>query len=448
MQRPARTRRAEPGLSQSAGGRVRRGSRIHRSSRSSSRRRSCSSRSSPRPACSSRAPASPATPASGWSRPSSRRRRSRRCAARPPTPPKFTTSVVPGQTVIDPDGERPQVHDHPGHAVGQPVVDARARATAAASGATVDPAGDRVGHVAGHGRRPQPVQSTTDARRRRPARTPPRPDRSAPRCSTRPGCRSPNIAGVDHRPDVADADTTTTEGCAFFAFLTPGHVHGVGHRGHRRRRPGSRSIPRQTTSVTVGQTASLHVQLRHRGHDQRSRAGRARPRTPATNIPIGIANTSLQPYQRSTRTPPARPSLTPLFPYASGYTVFAGQLHRQQPGRQGHDPQRVLQQPGHVAGHASRPAATSATTVPLYDLPVTVVELARARRSPDATITATETTGYPSPYNAVCTNGGASRQPRRRSASSRPTRPATASTAVPLGHWTITAVVGHEAAGP
>ena len=39
-------------------------------------------------------------------------------------------------------------------------------------------------------------------------------------------------------------------------------------------------------------------------------------------------------------------------------------------------------------------------------------------------MTATETTTYPAPYTAVCTSGGAIREPRRHSASSRPARAA------------------------
>ena len=86
--------------------------------------------------------------------------------------------------------------------------------------------------------------------------------------------------------------------------------------------------------------------------------------------------------------------------------MFAGQLHRQQPGRSRHQPQRFYNNPGTVAtnvtpggndrddGAALRPAGEGRRT-------------ARASPVVGATLTANETTGYPSPYTAVCMNGGA-----------------------------------------
>ena len=74
--------------------------------------------------------------------------------------------------------------------------------------------------------------------------------------------------------------------------------------------------------MTVGQTASLHVQLRHRRHDHRSPAGRARRRRPPPTSRSGSRNTGL-PYRQYSYAP-GTTTLTPLFPYPAGYTVFAG----------------------------------------------------------------------------------------------------------------------------
>src|SRR6185437_16820771 len=84
------------------------------------------------------------------------------------------------------------------------------------------------------------------------------------------------------------AQATTAEGCAFFAFLTPGAYTvrvtagtGVGDQ--------EVLIPSQTTSVTVGQTASLTF-----NYDTAATINvtgwSGSTATPATNIPIGIAN--------------------------------------------------------------------------------------------------------------------------------------------------------------
>ena len=202
-------------------------------------------------------------------------------------------------------------------------------------------------------------------------------------------------------------------------------------------------VPSQTTSVTVGQTASLHVQLRHRGDDHDHRLGGHRPRRPATNIPIGIANTGLQPYGQ--------------YSYAAGHD----------------DADAAVPVPGGLHGvrRATAPTTTrSAWTRPrnlFYPTrapsPVTVTpggttaHDGAALRPADhgheraatpvvgATLTATETTGY-----------AARRTPRcARAAARSGTAPTlglvttgaggVSLTAVPLGHWTIKATVGHQA---
>ena len=79
-------------------------------------------------------------------------------------------------------------------------------------------------------------------------------------------------------------------------------------------------------------------------------------------------------------------------------------------------------------------------TVPLYDLPVKVVDGA-GNPVAGATLTASETTGYPSPNNAVCMTGGATGSaPTYGLVSTDATGMST--TAVPLGHLTVRAQSG------
>ncbi len=166
----------------------------------------------------------------------------------------------------------------------------------------------------------QPVQSTT-------ALSPPVGAYSAATGSI--GAMVLNAAGlpvVDAAVSISgtasQTQSTTAEGCAFFAFLTPGSytvkvTAGTGVSDQEL------LVPSQTTSVTVGQTSSLTFYYDTAATI--SITGWAGPSTatPATNIPIGIANTSLQPYGQYSYAAGST-SLTPLFPYPSGYTVFAG----------------------------------------------------------------------------------------------------------------------------
>jgi prepilin-type N-terminal cleavage/methylation domain-containing protein len=230
--------------------------------------------------------------------------------------------------------------------------------------------------------------------------------------------------------------STTTEGCAFFAFLTPGSYTvsvvagtGVGDQ--------EQVVPSQTTSVTVGQTASLTF-----NYDTAATitvtgwSGSTFPA--ATNIPIGVANTSLQPFGAYTYAAGST-VLAPLFPYPSGYTVFAGSCTDSNPVGLDTGRNAFYPNPGTVATNVT-PGTTSATTVPLYDLPVKVVDSA-GNPVLGATITAAETSGYPAPNTAVCMNGG--------STGPLPTYGLVASdaagmsnNAVPLGHLSVRAQKG------
>jgi len=243
-------------------------------------------------------------------------------------------------------------------------------------------------------------------------------------------------ASVSISGTSSQSQNTTAEGCAFFAYLTPGPytasvTAGTGVSDQEV------LIPSQTTSVTVGQTSSLTF-----NYDTAATitiTGWAGPSaaTPATNIPIGVGDTGLQPYGQYTYAK-GTTTLTPLFPYPAGYTVFAGNCTDNNPNGLDTSHNRFYNNPGTVTTSVS-PGGTSTATVPLYDMPVTVTS--GGVGAVGATLSATETTSFPTPYNAVCTSGEVS--------GSAPTiglvttgAGGTSTTAVPLGHWTINATLG------
>jgi Tfp pilus assembly protein PilV len=233
------------------------------------------------------------------------------------------------------------------------------------------------------------------------------------------------------------SQNTTTEGCAFFAYLTPGAYTasvtagtGVGDQ--------EVLVPSQAGSVTVGQTTSMTF-----NYDTAATititgwSGSAA--TPATGMPVGISNTGLQPYGQYTYAA-GTTTFSPVFPYPSGYTVFAGNCTDNNPNGLDTSRNRFYNNPG-TSTVTVTPGSTATATIPLYDLNVTVMN--GVTPAVGATLTATETT-YSNPQPAatpVCTSGGAS--------GSRPTIGLVNSaaggvslTGVPLGHWTINATFG------
>ena len=232
------------------------------------------------------------------------------------------------------------------------------------------------------------------------------------------------------------SQSTTSEGCAFFAFLTPGAYTvsvtagtGVGDQ--------EQLVPSQSTSVTVGQTASLQFAY-DTGATISITGWSNSAATPATGIPVSIANSALLPYRQYSYAA-GTTVMTPLFPTPSGYTVFAGNCTDNNPVGLDTTNNVFYNNPG-TSPVSVTPGGTTMTTVRLYDVPVKVVNSTGVVQ-PNAVVTATETTGNPSPYTAVCTSGGAS--------GTAPTlgmvttdAAGTSTTAMPLGHWSIKAVVG------
>lgn len=234
---------------------------------------------------------------------------------------------------------------------------------------------------------------------------------------------------------------TTSEGCAYFAFLPVGTYtvsviegSGVGDQ--------ELAAPSQTASVSVGQTASVQFQ-----YDTAATITATLPSPTntagappyATGMSISVANPGLQPYGQfsfaaattgDTTTSPG------LFPYASGYTVFAGNCTDNNP--LGKDTNRNLFYPTAAPVPLTvTPGGSAATTVSLYNVALHV-QNGTGVAVTSSTPTAAESTSFGVPYTAVCTNGTASgTAPTLGLVTTNATGDSV--TSLPLGHWTITA---------
>jgi Tfp pilus assembly protein PilV len=245
------------------------------------------------------------------------------------------------------------------------------------------------------------------------------------------GAVSQNI-DVQVSGPATQSQQTTSEGCAFFAFLPVGTYTvtvvggGVGDQ--------EVVAPAQTASVSVGQTASLAFSYDTPGTINVTGWNPAAPPA-ATNIPISVANSGLQPYAQFSYAA-GTTSLTPLYPYASGYTVFAGNCTDNNP--LGKDTNRTLFYPTAAPTPLNvPPGGTASTTVSLYTLSLHV-QNSTAVAVAAGTNTAAETTTFAAPYTAVCTSGTAT--------GTAPTlglvttdASGNSVTSLPLGHWTVTA---------
>ena len=242
-------------------------------------------------------------------------------------------------------------------------------------------------------------------------------------------------AAVSIAGTTSDSETTTDQGCAFFAFLTPG-AYTVSVTAGTGVSDQEQLVPSQNTSVTVGQTSSL--QFNYDTAATITVGGfSGSVATKATNIPIGLGNAALLPYRQYSYAA-GTTTMTPLFPATGGYTVFAGNCTDNNPVGLDTIGNVFYNNPGTTPVSVA-PGSTTVATVPLYDLPITVTSAGNP--AVGATLTMTETTGYAAPYTAVCTSGSAS--------GSAPTLGLVTTvaggvslTAIPLGHWTINATFG------
>jgi hypothetical protein len=207
------------------------------------------------------------------------------------------------------------------------------------------------------------------------------------------------------------------------------------------------AVPAQTAAVSVGQTTALQFQYDSPATitatlPSPSNTAGAPPH--ATGMSISVVNTGLQPYgQFSFNAAAGDVTTSPsLFPYASGYTVFAGNCTDNNP--LGKDTNRNLFYPTAAPIPISvSPNGNATTTVPLY--PVAIhVQNATGVVVTGTTPSAAETTSFGVPYTALCTNGTATGvAPTLGLATLNATGDSL--TALPLGHWTLNAKCIHGA---
>lgn len=238
---------------------------------------------------------------------------------------------------------------------------------------------------------------------------------------------------------ASDSQLTTAQGCAFFAYLPVGSytvtmldLSGIGDQ--------EVVSPTQSASVILSQITAKSFNfdkpatLTFSGYAITNWPWATAPAA-AGNIPVSIGNTGLQPYFQYNYA--AGTSTAQVYPYANGYNVFAGNCKDNNP--LGKDASNNLLYPTQAPPIvAVEPSTTSASgPIPLYALGV-VVKNNLGVVVPNAVLTAKPTTTFnaASPYNAVCTSGGAS------GTGAVLTMPNTALTgistaALPLGHWSI-----------
>jgi Tfp pilus assembly protein PilV len=231
---------------------------------------------------------------------------------------------------------------------------------------------------------------------------------------------------------------TTDEGCAYFAFLPVGTytvtvIEGTG--------VGDQEVtaPAQSASVSVGQTASLQFQ-----YDTAAAVTVTfppGPPPPASGIPVSVANTGLQPYGQFTYA--AGTTTASIYPYANGYTVFAGNCTDNNP--LGKDTNRTPLYPTAAPAVLNTPPNGSATGLAsLYTVAIHV-QNSTAVAVGNTVPTAAETTGFGVPYTAVCTSGTANGSaPTLGLATTNATGDSV--TALPLGHFTLRATCTKPAA--
>jgi type II secretory pathway pseudopilin PulG len=171
-------------------------------------------------------------------------------------------------------------------------------------------------------------------------------------------------------PETA-SQPTTAEGCTFFAYLAPGDYDvTLNTTGYVDRQGGQPAV--QTVAVQEGQISNLNFDYDRAATLQ---VGLVTPSGTASAIPAGIALTvansnltlgTLSFLESSTGSGPTR-LVQPLFPYASGYQVWAGNCADADPGTY----------PGgsRPAPLATNPGATTSGSVALDAVDVTVRRL-------------------------------------------------------------------------
>jgi prepilin-type N-terminal cleavage/methylation domain-containing protein len=122
---------------------------------------------------------------------------------------------------------------------------------------------------------------------------------------------------------VISSQTTTTDGCAFFAYLPPGaYTVGLDTLGYVDGQ--GNPTPSQPASVTVSNTTTIQFDYDQAATLDLTLAGRFGGTIPPA-IPVALGNTKLLPAGTKIFPGTGNPRTIPgLFPYADGYQAWAG----------------------------------------------------------------------------------------------------------------------------
>jgi hypothetical protein len=149
---------------------------------------------------------------------------------------------------------------------------------------------------------------------------------------------------------ATDSQISTEDGCAFFAYLDPGtytvSLNTPGYVGRQGNQPAT-----DTVAVVAAQTTVTQITYDRAATLQATLAPPAGP--PTSVLPNGIAvtiyNTNLTiPTKSFTGSGLAR-TITPLFPYASGYDIWAGSCTDADPTGLGGSRTTLIAAPGGTA---------------------------------------------------------------------------------------------------
>jgi type II secretory pathway pseudopilin PulG len=218
------------------------------------------------------------------------------------------------------------------------------------------------------------------------------------------------------------SQTTTADGCAFFAYLDPGtYTARITTSGYVDRQGA------QPATQSVGVTASQITKVQF-DYDEAATLSVGLVAPSLAVIPSGIAMTvansnltvGTKSFSQAATGSGTTRSITPLFPYASGYQVWAGDCADADPATwTGGSRGAVL---------ASNPAGTTTGSANLYAVDGTVrFTTLLGLPGPNATITATHAAG------TGCTSGSTLTTTTRTNASGQ------LRLALPYGTWTIRA---------
>jgi prepilin-type N-terminal cleavage/methylation domain-containing protein len=191
---------------------------------------------------------------------------------------------------------------------------------------------------------------------------------------------------------VLASQATTSDGCAFFAYIPPGsYTVTLDTTGHVDRQ--GISTPSQPASVTVGNTTSIQFDYDREAALDLALTGEFGGAIPA-GVPVTLGNTNLLPTGTKSFPGTGSPrSIGGLFPYAAGYQTWAGDCAQadpegQRPGGAGayypgasRDPALVVS-PGQTTSGTVR-MGTTQVTVERQGLPLSGVVVV-ARHAADA----------------------------------------------------------------